>query len=72
MLTIKQIVIEYLKDQYYEGLYHPGGYCACALDSLMPCELDSGHTGCKPAIKCPQKYNTPHSLGPPECEKVTS
>lgn len=35
MMTVKEIVIEYLKKNGYDGLYNDD--CGCALDDLIPC-----------------------------------
>lgn len=35
--SIANIVIKYLEDNNYDGLYLPGE-CACKLDNLFPCD----------------------------------
>lgn len=42
--TVKQILIEYLKENGYGGLYFED--CGCPLDDLIPC--DSCFDQCKP------------------------
>ena len=43
-MTVKEIVIEYLKANGYDGLC--GEECGCAIDDLVPC--DSDPSDCKP------------------------
>lgn len=44
--TIKEIAVEWLKANGYDGLYQDCGDCACLVDDLMPCmdELTSNCT----------------------------
>ena len=39
-MNVKEIVVKYLKENGYEGLFEPGE-CACLVDDLMPCEASS-------------------------------
>lgn len=52
-MTIKEIILEYLKANGYDGLYHWTG-CACKVDDLMPCDACS-IDGCQPGhlLPCP-------------------
>ncbi len=45
--TVKDIIVEYLKANGFDGLCGDG--CGCDIDHLAPCESDC--TGCKPAYK---------------------
>jgi len=36
-MTVKDIIIEYLKNNGYDGLYNRWGQCACLIDDLVPC-----------------------------------
>ncbi len=36
-MTLKEIVLEYLKKNDYDGLFR-NGECGCKTDDLMPCE----------------------------------
>ena len=47
MNTVKNIVVEYLKKQDYDGL--AGNDCGCKLSDLMPCDEFCGN--CIPAYK---------------------
>lgn len=36
-MTIKEMVIQYLKDNGYDGLYNDSGECVCTVDGDFPC-----------------------------------
>lgn len=36
-MTVKEIMIEYLKANGYDGLFNRGGECGCQIDDLAPC-----------------------------------
>jgi len=36
-MNVKQIVLQYLKDNGYDGLANDNGECGCDLEDLMPC-----------------------------------
>ena len=46
--TVKTIVIKYLADGCFDGLYNENVGCACKVDDLMPCS-DVGD-GCCPGV----------------------
>ena len=47
LITVKEIVVQYLESNGYDGLFLPGE-CACKIDGLMPCE---GYCGdCEPGV----------------------
>lgn len=46
--TVKSIVIKYLADGHYDGLFNEDVGCACKVDNLMPCS-DVGD-GCCPGV----------------------
>ena len=50
-MTIREIVIEYLKKNGYDGLCYPNEECGCYIDhDFMPCcnpEIDECMPGCK-------------------------
>ncbi len=54
MMNVAEIVIQYLKDNGFDGLC--GGGCGCGLDDLQPCAED--FSDCKPGYKtianCPE------------------
>lgn len=54
MLNIKQIVLEYLKQNNYDGLYEDSGYyedyCCCEIDNLWVCGEPMNI--CKAGYKC--------------------
>lgn len=55
MPTVKDIVILYLKEHGYDGLYVQGE-CACRLGNLMPCD---GEMGCGTGVtECQAGYLT--------------
>ena len=44
-MTVKEIIINYLKENGYDGLC--GDCCGCGLDDFQPCDEDFGE--CSPA-----------------------
>ena len=48
-MNVKQIVLRYLEDNGYDGLYDTKVTCGCDLDDIMPCEDFCGN--CKPGHK---------------------
>jgi len=46
-MTVRDIIMQYLQDNGYDGLFYPGE-CACVIDDLMPCEGDCGE--CEPGV----------------------
>jgi hypothetical protein len=48
-MNVKEIVIEYLKANKYDGLSDGDG-CGCGIDDLMKCG-EINITNCKPAFK---------------------
>ena len=48
-MTVVEIVMEYLKEHKYDGLYDAECGCVCTLDDIAPC----GNIGlfCEPAYK---------------------
>jgi len=53
ILTIKQIVVEYLKASNFDGLRHPDFECSCITSYLMPC---SDFEGLNPCDVCVAGY----------------
>jgi hypothetical protein len=51
-MTVKGIVVGYLKENGFDGLC--GDECGCGIDDLAPCECDA-IMECKPAYKTPCK-----------------
>lgn len=51
-MTVKEIVLAYLKQHKYDGLCSED--CGCGIDELMPCA--SNCENCRPAYKCVHKY----------------
>jgi hypothetical protein len=47
-MTAKEIIIKYLKDNGYDGLYDDD--CGCGIDDLMPCGNSPYY--CNPAYRC--------------------
>lgn len=47
-MTIKEIIMNYLKENGYDGLL--GDNCACGIDDICPCD-DDGLLECEPAYK---------------------
>jgi hypothetical protein len=44
-MTVKEIVLQYLKDNGYDGLYYED-QCGCMIYNLMPCGCDKDD--CRP------------------------
>jgi len=49
-MTAKEIIIKYLTDNGYDGLYNNDDDCGCGIDDLLPC--GASPDDCKPAYKC--------------------
>jgi len=51
-MTVKEIIVKYLKENGYDGLRHPDGECGCEINDLGPCDgtLDNCEPGYK--VKC--------------------
>jgi len=49
-MNIKEIVIEHIKDNKFDGLVNTECECGCLLDDLMPCD-DCWVGECEPAYK---------------------
>lgn len=62
-MTIKEIVVGYLKQNNFEGLYHDND-CGCELKDLFPC--GSPPKDCQPGIKVPCNCGEKHDwhIGP--------
>jgi len=48
-MTVKEIIIKYLKENGYGGLCHTGGECCCKVEGLFPCE--ALHENCETGYK---------------------
>jgi len=36
-MTVKKIIVKYLKENGFDGLCHPDSECGCNIDDLVPC-----------------------------------
>ena len=50
-MNVKEILIEWLKEHGYDGLYDSGNDCACQLSDLCPC--DCGPWECEAGVFLP-------------------
>jgi hypothetical protein len=50
-MNVKEIIVDYLKKNGFEGLYNADGECGCLLEDLMPC--GEGGDYCEPGYKRP-------------------
>lgn len=50
-MNVRDIVIQYLEANGFDGLYAPGE-CGCEIADLAPCD-DIGFGECKPGVKRP-------------------
>lgn len=48
-MTVRDIVLEYLRSHYYDGLFFDEMDCDCILCDLMPC--GGAIVGCRPGVK---------------------
>jgi len=53
-MTVKEIVIKYLKENSYDGLYNENG-CGCDIENLVECESECD--------ECIAGYKTPCDCG---------
>lgn len=49
MKDVKDVLIEYLKENHFDGLFNADGDCACEICDLRPC--DSDFSECFPGHK---------------------
>lgn len=42
-MTVKEIIVKYLKENGYDGLFEPDGECGCRIDDLIPCSELNEH-----------------------------
>lgn len=49
MKDVKEVVIDYLKEKKYDGLFNSDGDCACEISDLRPCDCDFSE--CFPGFK---------------------
>lgn len=48
-MDVKQILVKYLRDYGYGGLFYDGGECGCVVENLAPCgEIQ---TDCEPGYR---------------------
>jgi len=50
-MNVKEIVIKYLEQNKFSGLYNPEVPCGCEIDDLIPCQDDCFIYECKPGYK---------------------
>jgi len=50
-MTVKDVVIGYLKEHKFDGLCNPEMQCGCGLDDFGPCDGAWGGMECQPAKK---------------------
>jgi hypothetical protein len=48
-VNVREIIIEYLRSNGFDGLYNPNEDCGCQISDLMPC--DEGCCNCIPGYK---------------------
>ncbi len=48
-MDVKEIIVEYLKANNYDGLVQIDAECGCELDDVFVCDYPSGH--CEPGYK---------------------
>lgn len=55
-MTVKEILMAYLKKNEFDGLVHAGTECGCDLEDFMPCDEICG--SCEPGYKhkCPEGH----------------
>ena len=60
-MTVKEIVVKYLKDNGYDGLYDEMD-CGCLIDDFAPC--DSIGAECMPGYRLPGNEECEYLVGP--------
>ena len=48
-MNVREIVKQWLRQQGYDGLYHPSLECGCQVGDLMPC--DEACETCRPGYR---------------------
>lgn len=51
-MTVNEIIVRYLEDNGYDGLYCPFDPCGCYKDDLCPCGNLINLWECEPGYKC--------------------
>jgi len=50
-MTVKEILIEWLKSKGHDGLFNEDAGCGCGFDDFIPCGGDWGLSDCQPGKK---------------------
>ena len=61
-MNVKEIVLDYLSKNGFEGLFDDSGECGCELSDLMPC--GEGGSACEPGYKLPGNEENDFLIGP--------
>lgn len=59
-LTVAEIVVRYLQEHGYDGLYSPDGECACLIDDIGPCSAESFE--CEAGVRVDYRADEPCGL----------
>jgi len=63
-MTVKEIIVKYLKNNVYDGLYNLEDECVCGIDDLAPCG-NQGYWGeCQPGYRLPGNEHYDYLIGP--------
>ena len=67
-MNVKEIVLDYLLKNKYEGLFNEGSECGCLIDDFMPC-CDGLCVDCQPGYKLPGDEECDFLVGPEQFKK---
>lgn len=48
-MTVKEIILDFLNKNNYDGLFNPDINCGCGIDDFIPCDITIDE--CQPAYK---------------------
>ena len=69
-MNVKEIVLDYLSKNSYEGLFNEDLDCGCPIDDFMPC-WDGKYAECQPGYRLPGDEENDFLIGPkPEQKEI--
>ena len=62
-MNVKEIVLDYLSRNSYEGLFNEDSECGCSVDDFMPCS-DGMSAECQPGFRLSGNGECDFLIGP--------